>query len=219
MKRSEVFKQRAIHRFGWFAQGAGLIRAAYVLWSEAEGRLQKHMQIPSPLDEDTTVDVLTDYLASASTHLAGLGIENVVKGLIMSRLTLPANVQRLPKEVDHHNLKKLFATAGIGLNADEQLLIERLEEAVRWKGRYSTPLCANDIDRTNPLMSYPTSYHHPEEIRDIFVRVVREYPPEVWGPAGGMPRNFPDSVDKWLKYVIEECPATTAHHAQDKETP
>ena len=206
--RSELFQHMATSPLLWFTEGAGLLRAAYVLW-ECHQRTRDDEEArrdSGELSEEHTVDVCTNRFVSAYMLLAGLAIENAVKGLIISRQDAPVNLQRLPDEVRGHDLQALFTTAGLHLAAWDELLIEALQEAIVWKGRYHTPLHLNAIDGTYPLLDYGKTFFRPDNVRRLFVRLTAAYPEDVWEAVGELAEQFPTSAGEWLAFVDKECP-------------
>ena len=207
MKRSKLFEHMATSPHLWFAEAAGLMRAAYVLWDYHQRRRDNEKRIASGnVGKDALVDISTDRFVSSYMLLAGFAIENAVKGLIISQQEVPANLQCLPNEVLGHDLRKMFATAGIQLDAKDELLIEALHEAIIWKGRYHTPKRVNSIDGTYPWLDYGKMFCHPEDIRGLFNRVVAAYPKNVWEVVAEIAEQFPARSDEWLTYVNKECP-------------
>ena len=205
--RSELFQHMATSPHMWFAEGAGLMRAAYVLWGCHQRRRDDETRRGSgEFSEDHVVDISTDRFVSAYMLLAGFAIENAVKGLIISQQDTPVNLQRLPDEVRGHNLKVLFATAGVQLAAKDELLIEALQEAIVWKGRYHTPLHLKAIDGTYPWVDYGKRFCHPDSVRRLFSLVIAAYPEDVWKTVGELAEQFPTSPGKWLAFVDNECP-------------
>ncbi|HET6428261.1 MAG TPA: hypothetical protein VFJ30_07625 [Phycisphaerae bacterium] len=205
--RSELFQHMATSPHMWFAEGAGLMRAAYVVWSCHQRRRDDEAGWYSgELSEDNLVDISTDRFVSSYMLLAGFAIENAVKGLIISKQDAPVSLQRLPDEVRSHDLKALFATAEIQLDVREKLLVEALQEATIWKGRYHTPLDMNSIDGTYPWVDYGKRFYHPTDVRDLFDRVIAAYPEDVWEAVGELAMQFPTSPGEWLAFVDRECP-------------
>jgi hypothetical protein len=74
--------------------------------------------------------------------LAGLAIENLVKGLIVQRTHVKINRRSLPRELRGHGIAARLRRLDIKLSSDEEKLVRRLEIAVSWAGRYPVPLDA-----------------------------------------------------------------------------
>ena len=205
---SELFEHIATSAHLWFTEAAGLMRAAYVLWDRYQRkRDEEQRRAPGEVDDHVLVDISTDRFVSSYMLLGGFAIENVVKGLIISRQTAPLELRRLPREVRSHDLRKLFGTAEIELDMKEELLLEALHEAIVWKGRYHSPIHLGWIDGTYPWADYGKRFYPPDDIRNLFNRVVETYPQDVWDAVRELPGPFPGSSEQWLRYVNEECPA------------
>ena len=76
--------------------------------------------------------------------LAGVAIENLCKGLLVSRLTLEERdlvrlAGKLPSKLQKHLSISLFDAIEFPLTPGQECLVEILGKAVVWRGRYSAP--------------------------------------------------------------------------------
>lgn len=111
------------------------------------------------IDQRSDVKLPEHSLVSVHMILAGFAIENLCKGYLAPRLS-PEERERvkagfLPKSLHHHRILKLVERTGIArtrlkLSKSEKNVVERIEKAVVWRGRYPSapshegirPLCA-----------------------------------------------------------------------------
>ena len=85
-------------------------------------------------------------LSLAYMMLTGFALENAVKALLVkNRPELVKRGKRLRWPDDGHNLRSLFDEARVSFSATEGDLLDRLTEFVRWRGRYPSPLGAEDL--------------------------------------------------------------------------
>jgi hypothetical protein len=80
--------------------------------------------------------------------LAGLAIENLVKGLLVQRLSFGSNFTSLPRELKGHGIKERLRRLRINLSPEEEQLVRRFEIAVTWAGRYPVPRDADEMHGT-----------------------------------------------------------------------
>ena len=75
--------------------------------------------------------------------LAGFAIENLCKGYLVRLLTPKEKKEiekgQLPKKLNSHNLVELARLIGMSLSNREKDLLERIEIAAVWRGRYPSP--------------------------------------------------------------------------------
>lgn len=81
--------------------------------------------------------------------LAGLAIENLCKGYLVTRLSLEEKAKleegRLPKRLDQHKITNLVSETGLQTSDVENELLRRVEDSVRWLGRYPAPTSATQM--------------------------------------------------------------------------
>jgi hypothetical protein len=71
--------------------------------------------------------------------LAGLAIENLVKGLLVQRRVATTTTSALAEELPRHGILDRLKKLEITLSQREAKLARRLEAAVPWPGRYPVP--------------------------------------------------------------------------------
>jgi hypothetical protein len=69
--------------------------------------------------------------------LGGLAVENLLKGRLIATGQPPIKNGRFT--LDTHNLPELARKGAVDLTAEEWTLLERLQQFVRWGGRYPIP--------------------------------------------------------------------------------
>lgn len=201
LTQQELFQLSVASSHSWFTQGAGLLRAAYVLWRLHQTHFDKmtlRAKNKQRLSVYDLMDMYTNHFGSSYMLLAGLAIENAVKGLIISQQNIPTDCQKLPKECKGHDLKALFNTAKLKIDTEEHL-IKYLTEAIRWKGRYRTPL---DMKEVKTWLSYGGVICTFSSVKSLFVRVIKAYPDNVWKIS----EDRPKTVNEWLAFINNECP-------------
>jgi hypothetical protein len=78
--------------------------------------------------------------------LAGLAIENLVKGLFVQRGHVTTTSSQLAGELGGHPIRWRLRRMGISLTPREERLLDRLEAAVSWQGKYPVPTKATKLD-------------------------------------------------------------------------
>lgn len=141
---------------GWLASAESLWRAALAVHSVWEDDLRRLREFgfqrgrlrpagwPTYLDENP----LRPMVGQVYMLLAGLAVENLLKGLAVVRtpgLVQPRAGQ--PRRLfqwagSGHVSRRLAAEAGADLTLDEKSVVDRLEVFTTWGGRYPVPLDA-----------------------------------------------------------------------------
>ena len=149
----------------WFHDGIGLLRAAFLLWDRFFDEFENRKKSAGgELDSDQLVALTTDRFIRSYMLLAGLAIENCVKAVIVAKGQLKFTKGALPKELNSHDLCRLFSRVGIDLSEADVLLVSRSAEAIKWKGRYAVPRRASDISDEG----FPSYFNHPRDIVGLF---------------------------------------------------
>jgi hypothetical protein len=68
--------------------------------------------------------------------LFGYALENIFKGILVSKQPTLVKADRLSDKLKEHNLLKLAAAAGIALSEKEKRILGWLTEVTIWKARY-----------------------------------------------------------------------------------
>lgn len=90
------------------------------------------------------------WVGGPAMTLAALALENLLKGLAIAAnpgLVRPHESrpeQLFDKRLTTHDLERLTSLAGFAVSTEEQRLLRRLTEFVKWAGRYPFPLNAMD---------------------------------------------------------------------------
>jgi hypothetical protein len=129
------FSQLVLSEEAWFHVANELIAAMGLLepliesyWKRVNARLQAQNSEAEPEHNLVNVHMM----------LAGFAIENLCKGYLASRLGPKERegVKVLPESLKTHGLVHLVERTGMALSETEKYLVERLGEAVFWRGRY-----------------------------------------------------------------------------------
>jgi hypothetical protein len=139
----------------WLSYAEELEEAAEALWADSDNRLV--VEAETQLDRSLLVK-------KSSTHsrsyilLAGLALENVLKGLIIAGDAKLISSGRLDKTLKSHKLLDLAKRIdGLVLSKDEKHVLQICQYAIPYWGRYPIPLeyqglqprqAANDKFRT-----------------------------------------------------------------------
>jgi hypothetical protein len=155
--RIASFAQSVLSAEAWFHAASELLAAMELL--EPHIRHYSDCLRAQVIDQRSDVKLPEHSLVSVHMILAGFAIENLCKGYLAPRLS-PEERERvkagfLPKSLHHHRILKLVERTGIArtrlkLSKSEKNVVERIEKAVVWRGRYPSapshegirPLCA-----------------------------------------------------------------------------
>jgi len=171
----------------WRRTAIGLKRSADIIWDKWFG-------IFSRLDggkiaKATPQEVGDVYLLLPSfLLLAGLALENALKGLLISND--PSTVDSKVKwdiGSGGHDLRALFKTIGLSPTSDEKEFIDALTQAILWSGRYPVPKShGNESDISIPLgpffrdLDITSIVSRISELKDafdsLFYQVLKRYP-------------------------------------------
>jgi len=132
------FQAGACWPLSWLLMASSLHRAACIIWEQVEEDW-KHQQDPEKLAQSGYIPRLTPVFML----LAGLTIENLVKGI---RVSQESALDKKGKfRFNKHNLVNLLEQSSITLSDDERDLVERLTQYIQWGGRYPVPLKTSDF--------------------------------------------------------------------------
>lgn len=113
----------------------------------------------------------TPGLSGVAYMLAGFTIEVLLKALLVqseSRFDADGNFK-----LRSHALRELANQAKLSLSADENKLLERLEEYLKWAGRYPIPLTSDPMrPRAIEEGFAPITYHRAGEDWHIILTLV-----------------------------------------------
>jgi len=134
----------------WIDQSDRHIIASQVIYREWEKLFKKHPDLPIEQDQNI-IALLDSYML-----LLGLGMENIIKALIIS---IKPDFDSI-KELDlykwsangGHGIKEMFLFNIPNLNHEEIDLLDRLQEFIVWAGKYNVPnKSTNYIASKTPL--------------------------------------------------------------------
>lgn len=112
--------------------------------------------------------------------LAGLAIENLIKGLSIKKDSALIDNGKLDQSLGKHDLLALARKAGVRLTEEERSLVERLTEYVIWAGRYPIPKRSDSylLRGAGGSGSAPTVYwtrNDPVLINRLYKRLTKKF--------------------------------------------
>lgn len=142
-------KALASDQIAWVLTADELLRAFELLARQAEEDVR--------LREDRTCQF--PRIFGQAMMLAALAIENLLKAIRLPQIGSLFD-KRGAFVLVTHDILQLATDAGVSLSADEQILLERLEQYLTWAGRYPVPLRSEEMrPRTLPNNGYsPRTY-------------------------------------------------------------
>jgi hypothetical protein len=140
----------------WASQADELRFAAARVW-EAADAAERTLKDNFDLSPERTSCVIVGTNAyPIAMMLAGLCLENLIKGLRIRQTPSLVLADGLDKGLTHHRLNDLFKEATFPLSPAETAFVERVRHFVEWAGKYPFPrklestrtgLSMHDIDR------------------------------------------------------------------------
>jgi hypothetical protein len=168
--RIRRFSQAVLSAEAWFYTADELIAAMDLLephvgrfWDDVRSiafAVDNTSDVP-PKHE--TTDVSSKHsLINQHMMLAGFAIENLSKGYLTGRVSHKEreDVQRarvLPKSLKGHDILNLVEQTGMTLSDTERFLLERITDAVLWRGRYPS---ASSHERIRPFAQIGSDIRH-----------------------------------------------------------
>lgn len=169
--------ERAVSNYlPWMLTAEQLLRAYRILANQAE------LDIKELFDRD----VFEHSVSGQSIMLGALAIENLLKAIRIKQIGC-ARDERGAFTLKTHDLIELAEDAGLVLSADEERLLERLEQYQLWAGRYPTFLYSEALrPRTLPNGGFVprTVQHIPNDfdaISDFVIKLKKELPDSTSG--------------------------------------
>ena len=132
----DLFDLHANEELFWVYSASSLWRGANVLLEKE--RQRKHVS-----------GILEPHLLHVSIMLAGLAIENLVKGVIAKEKGFLNTRGEI--KAPRHNLIKLFQTISFSLSPDEIKVLSVVTQYVMWAGRYPIPKKADQLPQSGLL--------------------------------------------------------------------
>jgi hypothetical protein len=146
-QRIAKFAQDVLSQEAWFHTANKLIAAMKLLephiesyWESANARFLGQDSEPEP--EHSLTDV---YMM-----LAGFAIENLCKGYLVDRLS-PNDRNAIkgggsfPKSLSDHNILELIESTGMTPCQNEKYVIDQIDQAIWWRGRYPSSTSHKEI--------------------------------------------------------------------------
>lgn len=119
------------------------------------------------------------HVGASFLMLAGFAIEALLKGVLIARDPTAVSDGGLPRWLLTHNLASLMKRANVPLTEDETELVQRLAEAVQWRGRYPVPRRACELPD-----SHSVGLSDVNNFRALYDRLERELS-RIMGYVGG----------------------------------
>jgi hypothetical protein len=156
-ERIRHFSQSVLSAEAWFRTANELITAMDLLqphveryWDDVRDLVfivdktsdtpSKHQTNDAPTKHQTSNAPSKHNLINQHMMLAGFAIENLCKGYLAGRLThqqrKAVQAGELPKSLKSHNILKLVEQTGMTLSDNQKYLLNRIADAVSWRGRY-----------------------------------------------------------------------------------
>jgi hypothetical protein len=163
-KKLAKFSQYILSQEAWFHTASKLIAAMKLLEPDIKSYWDSLAQNTKPRPEPSVTDV--------HMMLAGFAIENLCKGYLVGRLS-PEDLDAIqagtfPKSLGNHNILDLIESTEMTLSETEKYLIDQIDQAIWWRGRYpSSKSCkairpfvqaGSDIDRITTLLGRLRAY-------------------------------------------------------------
>lgn len=150
----ELFVRDARKPVAWSISSRQLLRIAQETWGMSRNAWDKQVEWalefirehevpagPFQLSEEEARLALDAQLHGIAFMLAGFALENLAKGVLISRN--PALVEdsgRLSDSLNTHDLQALVSECLDDLSSRENLVLEEVGTYTRWGGRYPVPL-------------------------------------------------------------------------------
>jgi hypothetical protein len=141
------FKTRAGEPFFWFVHANQLLTSAVTLVEEAEAASARYFaEMPAESGRHQLTPQQQEAwpklgMRNVALLLFGLALEVLLKGFLVARDPSLVQQQRIAAEISSgHDLKKLFAGAGIGVSVVEAGILDRLSESITWASKYPVPI-------------------------------------------------------------------------------
>ena len=190
-ERIRHFSQSVLSAEAWFRAANELITAMDLLqphveryWDDVRSLVfivdqtsdapSKHQTSDAPTKHETSDAPSKHNLINQHMMLAGFAIENLSKGYLASRLSheeqkaVQAGV--LPKFLKSHNLLKLVEQTGMTLSDTQKYLLNRIGDAVSWRGRYPS---ATSHESIRPFAQVGSDIRHIKTLLQKLRRHVR----------------------------------------------
>ena len=190
-ERIRHFSQSVLSAEAWFRTANELITAMDLIephverfWDDFRSLVfvvdqtsdapSKHQTSDARSKHQTTNPPSKHNLINQHMMLAGFAIENLCKGYLVGRLSpeqqkaVQAGV--LPKFLKSHNILKLVEQTGMTLSDTQKYLLNRIGDAVSWRGRYPS---ATSHESIRPFAQIGSDIRHIKTLLQKLRRHVR----------------------------------------------
>lgn len=149
------FEENARRPIYWFLNAQNLKKDSELVLDASEQAYNKCMDRSIPLEG---IDLFALTVFPVSVLLAGLAIENLLKGVIISQEPDSVKSGKLDSWISStHNLTQLCGRAKVNVDQSEQDLILVLTESVVWSGKYPVPKQFKSLMPRNLLDGNPVA--------------------------------------------------------------
>jgi hypothetical protein len=145
-ERADKFIRRANSLDQWHASARSLKACADLIFGSNLAAMRAAMT--GDFGKDVRTHLFTGHVFFL---LAGLAIENLAKGLLVQRGGVKTISTKLAGDLKTHGIRSLLKRLKISLSPEEEKLVNRLEHAIIWAGRYPVPIDAAKMLGTGTL--------------------------------------------------------------------
>jgi hypothetical protein len=150
----------------WLSYAEELEEAAEALWADKESGL--NLEIETQLDGSLIGKKLSAHSRSYIL-LAGLALENILKGLIIAEDANLISSGKLDASLKRHNLLDLANRIdALELTDDEKQILQICQDAIPYWGRYPIPL---EYQGLKPRQAASAKFH--SEFRELHFRLCK----------------------------------------------
>lgn len=151
----------------WFEVAGGLVETA----KELEPKIYEFWEAAKVSNGKDLRPIPSNRVIGAYFMLMAFAIENLLKGIIIksnyTELAREAKEKnKIPSDINSHDLRNLAIKANISINADEEEMLLRLKDNLIWRGRYPVPLAEKGLD-SKPLNNGDFASQAHYSLRDI----------------------------------------------------
>jgi len=215
MTKHELLEYHIEDPMGWLCSGIGMLRAAFVVWSTYWNRFiadfRAGTRTPSQKD---WMGFQCDRFVGTYTLICGLASENLLKGLLVAKRQLTCQNEKMPRELNTHDLQCLAADASLVLTPGELEVLANLTKVITWQGRYPGPKDISRIEKTGPEVA--KSWGLAGSFPTVYVEILRGIAAEY---ASVLSVGQVDFITEVLNLVDEECPKDRPEDIQQHKVP
>lgn len=152
----EVFVRDARKPVAWRLSADQLRRVAIETWGRSREALEQQLEwakkvieeegeqaLSGKLSPDRARQALDAQLHNIAFMLAGFAVENLAKGILISRdPSLVDESEGIASRLRTHDLQSLVSKCLGSLSRRENVVLEEVATLTRWRGRYPVPLAS-----------------------------------------------------------------------------